>query len=211
MSWEDFKRSMEWVWEAFCERRPVRFEDERKGYVHDVMVSPVFDDAGDVDKVAVFAQDITERRRLERLREDVERITRHDMKTPLIGIVGFAQLLLKSTNLTDKQREYLAYIQNSGRQMMDFIKKSLDYFRMEQRSYVLHPQPVDMSRVFRRIHDDLRPLAVNKSVFVSFVLNGEETSLNRRFCFHGEEDHLENLFANLVTKTPWRPPPRTAW
>ncbi len=198
MSWEDFKRSMEGVWDAFCERRSVRFEDDRKGYVHDVLVSPVFDDAGAVDKVAVFAQDITERRRLERLREDVERITRHDMRTPLIGIVGFAQLLLKSTNLTDKQREYLAYIQNSGRQMMDFIKKSLDYFKMEQRSYVLHPQPVDMSRVFRRIHDDLRPLAVNKSVFVSFVLNGQETSLERSFHFHGEEDHLENLFANLV-------------
>ncbi len=198
MPWEEFKRSMEGVWDAFCERRPVRFEDERKGYVHDVLVSPVFDDAGAVDKVAVFAQDITERRRLERLREDVERITRHDMKTPLIGIVGFAQLLLKSTNLTDKQREYLAYIQNSGRQMMDFIKKSLDYFKMEQRSYVLHPQPVDMSQVFRRIHADLRPLAVNKSIFMSFVLNGVETSLDRPFFFHGEEDHLENLFANLI-------------
>ncbi|QLA19008.1 PAS domain S-box protein [Desulfolutivibrio sulfoxidireducens] len=198
MPWETFERSIDRAWEAFCERRPVRFEDERTGFIHDVLISPVFNDAGGVDKVAVFAQDITERRRLERLREDVERITRHDMKTPLIGIVGFAQLLLKSANLTDKQREYLAYIQNSGRQMMDYIKKSLDYFRMEQRSYVLRPQPVDMARVFRRIHEDLRPLAVNKSVLVAFVMDGEEISLARPIFFRGEEDHLENLFANLI-------------
>jgi len=197
-SWDLFEQGMERIWEAYCERRPVRFEDERAGIVHDVMVSPVFDDAGGVDKVAVFAQDITERRRLERLREDVERITRHDMKTPLIGIVGFAQLLQKSRNLTEKQREYLAYIQNSGRQMMDFIKKSLDYFKMEQRSYVLRPQDVDMARVFRRIHDDLRPLAVNKSVCIIFTLDGKDISLASPIVFRGEEDHLENLFANLV-------------
>ncbi|MDQ7831005.1 MAG: PAS domain S-box protein [Desulfovibrionaceae bacterium] len=196
--WDLFERGMSRVWEACCERRPVRFEDERKGAVHDVMVSPVFDDAGGVDKVAIFAQDITERRRLERLREDVERITRHDMKTPLIGIVGFAQLLLKNQNLTDKQREYLAYIQNSGRQMMDFIKKSLDYFKMEQRSYQLAPQDVDMAGVFRRIHDDLRPLAVNKSVCVSFAMDGQDISLTSPIIFRGEKDHLENLFANLV-------------
>lgn len=197
-SWELFEQGMERVFEAYCERRPVRFEDERSGIVHDVMVSPVFDDAGGVDKVAIFAQDITERRRLERLREDVERITRHDMKTPLIGIVGFAQLLLKSHNLTDKQREYVAYIQNSGRQMMDFIKKSLDYFKMEQRSYVLSPRPVDMARVFRRIHDDLRPLAVRKSVLVCFAMDGRDISLKSPIVFFGEEDHLENLFANLI-------------
>jgi PAS domain S-box-containing protein len=197
-SWELFEQGMERVWEAYCERRPVRFEDERAGIIHDVMVSPVFDDAGGVDKVAIFAQDITDQRRLERLREDVERITRHDMKTPLIGIVGFAQLLQKSHNLTDKQREYLAYIQNSGRQMMDFIKKSLDYFKMEQRSYVLRPQAVDMARVFRRIHDDLLPLAVNKSVLIGFVLDGEDISLSAPILFYGEEDHLENLFANLI-------------
>jgi len=197
-SWELFEQGMERLWEVYCERRPVRFEDDRQGIVHDVMVSPVFDDVGGVDTVAIFAQDITERRRLERLREDVERITRHDMKTPLIGIVGFAQLLQKSRNLTDKQREYLAYIQNSGRQMMDFIKKSLDYFKMEQRSYVLRPQDVDMARVFRRIHDDLRPLAVNKSVCLSFTMDGQDISLTRPILFRGEEDHLENLFANLV-------------
>jgi PAS domain S-box-containing protein len=196
--WEYFERGMERVWEAYCERRPVRFEDERASFIHDVLVSPVFDDAGGVDKVAIFAQDITERRRLERLREDVERITRHDMKTPLIGIVGFAQLMQKSCNLTDKQREYLAYIQNSGRQMMDFIKKSLDYFKMEQRAYVPHPQPVDMAQVLRRIHDDLLPLAVSKSVLISFTQDGHDISLATPILFYGEQDHLENLFANLI-------------
>lgn len=47
-------------------------------------------------------RDITERKRVERLREDVERIVRHDLKSPLVGIAGFAGLLLKSANWANR-------------------------------------------------------------------------------------------------------------
>jgi len=40
-------------------------------------------------------RDVTEQKRIERLRDDVHRMMRHDLKSPLIGIIGLAGLLLK--------------------------------------------------------------------------------------------------------------------
>ncbi|MDH4127510.1 MAG: PAS domain S-box protein, partial [Spirochaetota bacterium] len=44
--------------------------------------------------VSIFS-DITERKRIERLREDTELIVKHDLKSPLSGIIGFSELLLQ--------------------------------------------------------------------------------------------------------------------
>jgi PAS domain S-box-containing protein len=44
---------------------PVRFEDERGGIIFDSNMFPVFDEKGEVVRLAVFARDITEQRRAE--------------------------------------------------------------------------------------------------------------------------------------------------
>jgi PAS domain S-box-containing protein len=51
--------------EAVHTGRPVRFEDERGGYIFDNNMVPVIGANGSVDRVAVFATDVTERRRAE--------------------------------------------------------------------------------------------------------------------------------------------------
>jgi PAS domain S-box-containing protein len=53
--------------EAIRSGKHVRFEDERRGRTFDNSFYPVFDVRGKVKRVAVFAQDITERKRAERL------------------------------------------------------------------------------------------------------------------------------------------------
>jgi PAS domain S-box-containing protein len=43
-------------------------------------------------------RDISERKRAEQLKEDVERMVRHDLKTPLNGVIGLSQQMLTSIN-----------------------------------------------------------------------------------------------------------------
>lgn len=193
-----FLDRMEKLRQVFREKEPVRYVDERPSGVLDIQLTPVFESAGNVDKAAVFIRDITDQTRLARLREDVDRFTRHDMKTPLIGIVGFADLLLQSDNLTGKQKEYLDYIKTNGVQMMDFIQKSLDLFRMEQRAYILNPAPFDFSKALSRILLDLRGLAVRKKLGVDIFFHSRPAGANDVIDLYGEEAHLRNLFANLV-------------
>ncbi|MCP4630102.1 MAG: response regulator, partial [bacterium] len=52
-----------------------------------------------------------------RLREDIERITRHDLKTPLNAIIGFPGLIIAKEKLSDKSVGYLKIIEKSGYRM----------------------------------------------------------------------------------------------
>jgi len=60
--------------QVICSGKPVRFEDERTGMVFDTSMYPIFNEAGQVYQVAVFARDITEHKKAdEALRESEER------------------------------------------------------------------------------------------------------------------------------------------
>ena len=46
-------------------KKQVRYEDDRQGFWSDTIIAPILDDSGEVARVAVFAFDITERKRIE--------------------------------------------------------------------------------------------------------------------------------------------------
>ena len=55
-------------------KKPVRFQDERAGIIQDVNLYPIFDERGEVERIAIFASDITERVKAEEaLRESEEK------------------------------------------------------------------------------------------------------------------------------------------
>jgi PAS domain S-box-containing protein len=143
-------------------------------------------------------RDVTEEKRIERLRDDVHRMMRHDLKSPLIGIIGLAGLLLKSKNLTDKQDSAARMIQELGERMLGFIDRTRDLFQMEQGSYTLTPQEVNALGVLRRIKKTLKPLALKKNTDFVFYLFGQPTHLKGEYMILCEEDLVEIMFANLI-------------
>ena len=65
-----------------------------------------------------------------RLREDVDRITRHDLKSPLNSVIAFPELIRSYDNLNDDQDELLEVIEEGGYQMLEMINRSLDLYKM---------------------------------------------------------------------------------
>jgi len=147
-------------------------------------------------------RDITERKRLERVREDAERILRHDLKSPLIGIAGVAGLLLKSANLDEKQRKSIQMIHQLGEQMYCSISRSMNLFKMEQGTYSLRPAQVNLFRIFERLGLVAEVLARRKSVRISFLQFDRpidpEKMPEMEYAVSGEENLLEIAFVNLV-------------
>lgn len=94
-----------------------------------------------------------------RLREDVERMSRHDLKTPLNSIIGVARLLREDAAVQPEQRELLAIAERAGYRMLEMVNLSLDLSRMELGTYDFHPQAVNLVDVVDRVHEDLQPLA----------------------------------------------------
>ena len=131
------------------------------------------------------------------MREDVQRMIRHDLKSPLIGIVGLAKRLRKGVNLTDKQRKAAALIQESGEKTLKMIDRSRDLFQMEQGTYELTARPVNLVSVLERIKKQLEPLTLKKRITVKVSLSGQ-SSEERPEILNGDEDLLEVMLANLL-------------
>ena len=60
-------------------------------------------------------RDISERKQFEHMREEVHRIMRHDLKSPLIGMTGLARVLLEGDNLNERQKKSAALDIGTGR------------------------------------------------------------------------------------------------
>ena len=150
-----------------------------------------------LDGALVFAREISERRQLEQLREDVDRITRHDLKSPLNGIVGLPQMLLEDDNLTDEQRETVRFIRDSGSRMLRKINQSLDLFKMETGTYEYTPREVNIVAVLKDVLKECDSAASKKAIAMSLTFNGESAPLS--FLVQGEELLLYTMLSNFIS------------
>lgn len=142
--------------------------------------------------------DISEQKKLAQLKEDVERITRHDLKAPLTAFIGLPEALLMDDNLSDEQRQVVEVIRQSGLKMLDMINLSLDLFKMESGTYRFEPKPVDLLALLRRIKDETARLARSKGLSLEFLVDKREPVQGETFPVLGEELLCYSMLANLV-------------
>jgi len=141
-----------------------------------------------------------------RLRGDVERITRHDLKTPLNPILSYPALMKNDDNLTEKQAKYINTIESSGRKMLNMINMSLDLYKMEQGTYEVKPDKVDLIQVFDEIKGETKIRLKVKRLTVETMIDGSPAGESDQFILPGEKlllySMLANLFKNSVEASP---------
>lgn len=132
-----------------------------------------------------------------RLREEVERIVRHDLKNPLSAIIGMAARLSRQDNLSSEQNKQVKAIERSAYDMLDLINCSSELFKMEQGDYCLQPHPVDLEALIERVAEESRLAFSGKEI--SF-LNEIIPCCEEDGCkgFQGDPLMLYSMLHNLV-------------
>jgi PAS domain S-box-containing protein len=143
-------------------------------------------------------RDVSERKQIESIREDVERMMRHDLKSPLIGMTGMAKQLLKGSNLTEKQIKMAEFIKQLGERTIRMIRRSRDLFQMEQGKYELCPKPVCLVDIIYNIQDELKPIADRRHVITTIKPSRKQIEDESEYAMMGETSLLETMFANLI-------------
>ncbi|WP_130470250.1 hybrid sensor histidine kinase/response regulator [Candidatus Magnetaquicoccus inordinatus] len=90
------------------------------------------------------------------IREDMDNLARHDLKGPLVGILGLPELLLADRNLSEEQRTMIQVIETNGFTMLEMINRSLDLYKMESGQYPLQREQFDLLGVLKRVVLDLQ-------------------------------------------------------
>jgi PAS domain S-box-containing protein len=174
---------------------PHAFERKRPGgQVLAIRGQPLPDGGGFVTTYS----DVTEQKRAEEqlrqsvaLREEVERMSRHDLKTPINSVIAVSRMLRESSKLAPEDSELLATVERAGYRILNMVNLSLDLFRMEQGTYEFHPQTVDLDEVASKVATDLQGQAASKNVHVEVKRRGLAVA-------RAEEVLCYSLLANLV-------------
>ena len=182
---------------------PHYFERKRpNGTVLAIRGQPLLGGAGFVTTYT----DITEQKRAEEdlrasvaLREEVERMSRHDLKTPINSVIAVSRMLRENTRLSPDDAQLLATVERAGYRILDMVNLSLDLFRMEQGTYEFRPQAVDLGEVAAKVATDLQGQAASKNVFVRVQARALATAwAEELLCY----SILANLVKNAIEAAP---------
>ncbi len=124
------------------------------------------------------------------LRDDVDRILRHDLKGPLTPILAYLDLMVRDISLTASQQNMLKEIRNAGHKMLEMINNSLDLYKMETGSYILQPFAINISEILDRVLTGLEPLIKLYQVKIEHKLSPIQILGEDMLCF--------SLFNNLI-------------
>ncbi len=158
---------------------------------------PIADVAGRNSGLRLSVRDITERRQAELLREDIERIVRHDLKGPLTSLLLAPDVLRQEGPVTPQQELVLIEMARASRRMLTMINRSLDLYKMETGVYRLEPVDLDLARLCRQELESAR-LAVRPGSRWRLLIDGRAAAPDEVFMARGEEGLLRTLLDNLA-------------
>lgn len=133
-----------------------------------------------------------------RVREEVERIARHDLKTPLNSILAALRLLREERRHDAREEELLGMVESAAYRVLDLVNLSVDIHRMEQGEYRFSPRVVDLTALAASVERDVHAHARTKGVRVDIRVGGEPAGADRRAHAWAEEMLCYSVIANLM-------------
>ncbi|HEU4683323.1 MAG TPA: ATP-binding protein [Nitrospira sp.] len=128
-----------------------------------------------------------------RAKGDFLAIMSHEMRTPMNGIVGVADLL-GDTHLTEEQQEYVGILRRSSSNLLALINDILDLSKVEAGQLHLEPVEFDLDEVIDKSGEIVALRAKDKGL--RLVLSSAPDVPTRVV---GDPDRLRQILLNLLT------------
>ena len=184
--------------ETAASGRPNRIEHSERlpsERVYGVLIEPVdLALGGDAfERVHVLSfRDISETRRLDRMRSDFVANASHELRTPLASLRGFIETMQGPARNDEKARErFLGIMHEQATRMGRLVDDLLSLSRLELKAHIAPAEKVDLVPLIAHVRDTLTPLAEELDVAIS--LHMPESAV-----VEGDRDELVQVFENLM-------------
>jgi two-component system CheB/CheR fusion protein len=118
----------------------------------------------------------------------------HDMRTPLNGIIGIAQLMLARDNMTPECENEIQTIREDGSYLLGIINDILETSRISAGKLEVHTTPVNEKAFLAKILPILQNSAEHKGIMLSSSISGAS---DRTIIL--DESHVLQILVNLVS------------
>ncbi|MEP3435841.1 MAG: ATP-binding protein [Hoeflea sp.] len=165
---------------------------------HDVRVAPVGEAparaAEITDRLYVMTfRDLTEARRMDRMRTDFVANASHELRTPLASLMGFIETMQGPARNDEAARtRFFGIMLEQAQRMARLIDDLLSLSRLEMRAHVAPEGQVDLGKTITHVVDTLRPMAKDLGVEVDLALPSAPLIVT------GDVDELIQVFSNLI-------------
>ena len=201
---------------AVASKKAVSFEEilpAKNGEIRTVsrIFNPVLDRNGEVAAVVVYGVDTTELKayqdQMPRVKAEAERVAQlkeaflanisHEFRTPLTGILGFAQLLQEDVDA--EQREFVDIILRNGRRLMATLNSMVDLSKLHSNYLEMNHEVFNMVDEVKQVAQSLSAMAQDKELYLRLRATRPEllVRLDRSHLYR----ILEHLIGNAIKFT----------
>lgn len=121
-------------------------------------------------------------------------IVSHDLRTPFSSILGFTDLLKNDEELTEEERrQYVEYIQESSRSMLNLVNSLLDWTRLQTGRIKFETQKIDANKIIDDSVNTLKGTAFQKNIEIESAIPKDE------FYIFVDKHLISQVFHNLLS------------
>lgn len=184
--------------EKFRQEVHIYYPQER---VLDVNFAPYINFKGEARGVVVVLHDITEIRRLEKMRSDFVANVSHELRTPITSIKGFTETLLEGAMQDEETcRNFLQIISDESERLYRMIRDILDLSKIEQKRIPLQVSRIHLQDMISSAVAIMNDQAQRKELTITLPLPQPEIYLmTDRDCL---QQIILNLLTNAIAYTP---------
>ena len=203
-----YSKSSSPILQALRRCEPIRMRDEvfwrQDGTAIPVeySASPLMEE-GRISGMVVAFQDVSERRRLEKMKDEFISTVSHELRTPLTSLRGSLGLIASGSldKRPEKQRQMVEMAIGNCDRLVRLVNEILDFDSMEKGQLPLHRQPVEAVDLLRRAADVAHNPATQ--VHISFRIEALPASLV------ADEERILQVLNELVANAIKFSPPET--
>jgi PAS domain S-box-containing protein len=167
----------------------------------------VRDNEGKIQKIYGLVSDISLRKNAEdelkrstdnlvKLNETKDRfisIISHDLRTPFSSILGFTDLLLSDSDLTEvEKKQYIEFIKESSKSMLSLVNSLLDWTRLQTGRIRFEPEKIEAYKIIDSSLNALSGVAFQKKIEII-------SDISKDIVIFIDKDLMLQVFNNLIS------------
>lgn len=157
-----------------------------------VLMSPLYNQS-DVRGAVVVLRDMTEERRLDKLRDDFIANVSHELRTPISMLQGYSEAIVDDIASTDEEKKEIAQvIYDESLRMGRLVNELLDLARMEAGHITLNLEEISVPQFIDKINRKFQGLAKEKTISLHSNIDLNES------LYVLDPDRIEQVLTNLI-------------